>query len=205
MADYGMSDEELEQMYQEVILDAAKNPHGRLAGGGQTPGLPGSEGDTAGGLDGQVTMQVEHEYCVPAESSQFNPTCGDHATIHVEVSDPDDGSARRIERIVWQGDGCSISQASLSIMVDLVEGKTVDEALALERDFRSLMESRGAGINDEKAEEALGDAVVFRGVSKYPMRIKCALLGWEGMKACLADALTRIDKAGGQLKARREQ
>ena len=76
--------------------------------------------------------------------------------------------------------GCSISQASLSIMVNLVEGKTVDEAMELFGQFHKLMESRGAGLDDEQAEDALGDAAVFQGVSKYPMRIKCALLGWEG-------------------------
>lgn len=76
----------------------------------------------------------------------------------------------------------SISQASLSVMVDLVEGKTVDEAMKLAETFHKLMESRGKGLNDEQAEESLEDGIVFQGVSQYPMRIKCALLGWEGMK-----------------------
>ena len=67
-------------------------------------------------------------------------------------------------------------------MVDLVEGKTVDEAMKLAETFHKLMESRGKGLNDEQAEEALEDGIVFQGVSQYPMRIKCALLGWEGMK-----------------------
>ena len=92
-------------------------------------------------------------------------------------------------RLVWDGHGCSISQASLSVMVDLVDGKTVDEAMDLEQTFHKLMESRGAGLDDENLEEKLGDAVVFQGVSKYPMRIKCALLGWEGLKDSIAKAL----------------
>ena len=74
-------------------------------------------------------------------------------------------------------------------MVDLVEGKTVDEAMKLAETFHKLMESRGKGLNDEQAEESLEDGIVFQGVSKYPMRIKCALLGWEGMKDAVAKAL----------------
>lgn len=190
MADFGMSDQELEQMYQEVILEAARDPHGRV---------PEDQSGSQDQHDG-VTMRVEHEYCVPAESQQFNPTCGDHATIHVEVSDGTDGRPKTIKRIVWQGDGCSISQASLSVMVDLVQGKSVEEAMHLAEEFHSLMESRGAGIQNEDAEEELGDAVVFQGVSKYPMRIKCALLGWEGMKASVAQALTDMDKEKEQAR-----
>ena len=70
-----------------------------------------------------------------------------------------------------------------------MRGKTVDEAMELFRDFHELMESRGAGLQDEAKEEKLEDAVVFQGVSKYPMRIKCALLGWEGMRDSVAKAL----------------
>ena len=121
---------------------------------------------------------------VDASSHQVNPTCGDEVTLGVQLAP--DGA---IERIVWDGDGCSISQASLSVMVDLADGKTVDEAMDLEQTFHKLMESRGAGLDDENLEEKLGDAVVFQGVSKYPMRIKCALLGWEGLKDSIAKAL----------------
>ncbi len=81
--------------------------------------------------------------------------------------------------LVWDGHGCSISQASLSVMVDLVDGKTVDEAMELAR--HSISSWNRAGRSGRRAaEEKLDDAVVFQGVSKYPMRIKCALLGWEG-------------------------
>lgn len=106
--------------------------------------------------------------------------------MHVEVGDKD---PRRIERLIWDGQGCSISQASLSVMTDLVSGKTVDEAMRLFAIFHRLMQSRGAGLDNEADDEALGDAVVFQGASKYPMRIKCALLGWEGLKDSLAKAL----------------
>ena len=88
---------------------------------------------------GDAIVQASHEYCTPGESHQFNPTCGDEATVHVEVSD---NEPHTIERLVWDGHGCSISQASLSVMVDLVEGKSVDEAMHLADTFHRLMESR---------------------------------------------------------------
>lgn len=187
--DFGMSGDELEQMYQEVILEASRDPHGRER---FAPDLA----DESSARAGDAVVRASHEYCAAGESHQFNPTCGDEATVHVEVSDGSDGGPHRIERIVWDGHGCSISQASLSIMVDLVDGRTVDEAMHLANEFHRLMDSRGAGLQDDAAEEELGDAVVFQGVSKYPMRIKCALLGWEGMKASVAQALARVDRAG---------
>lgn len=183
--DFGMSGDDLEQMYQEVILEASRNPHGRER---FAPDLASEQSAQAG----ESVVRASHEYCAAGESHQFNPTCGDEATIHTEVSDGGDGRPHTIDRIVWDGHGCSISQASLSIMVDLVEGKTVDEAMRLAGLFHQLMDSRGAGLSDESAEEDLGDAVAFQGVSKYPMRIKCALLGWEGMKASVAEALARM-------------
>ncbi|AKV55194.1 SUF system FeS assembly protein, NifU family [Bifidobacterium actinocoloniiforme DSM 22766] len=198
--DYGMSEQELEQMYQEVILDAAKHPHGRIDSADRDdPAAYDGSGD------GAVTLKLEHEYCVPAQSQQFNPTCGDTATVHVEVSDGSDGGPNRIERVVWEGQGCSISQASLSIMVDLVQGRSVDEAMGLARAFHQLMESRGAGLDDEAAQEELGDAIAFQGVSRYPMRIKCALLAWEGLKASVATALTRIDEGAGDSAGDKER
>ena len=126
-------DDGLEQMYQEVILEASKHPSGRVA---FAPDLT-DEAVSAG----ESTVMAPHEACAAGESHQFNPTCGDEATIHVDVSD---AVPHRIERVVWDGHGCSISQASLSIMVDLVEGRTVDEAMDLFRTFHALMESRGA-------------------------------------------------------------
>lgn len=181
MSDFGMSGDDLEQMYQEVILDASKHPHGKEHFAADVTKEPNGGSDT-----GETTVRVSHEYCTPGESHQFNPTCGDQVTVHVEVSQSE---PHKIERLVWDGSGCSISTASLSMMVDLVDGKTVDEAMQLEGVFQKLMKSRGAGLDDDADEEALGDAVVFQGVSKYPMRIKCALLGWAGLKDSLAKAL----------------
>ena len=122
--DFGMSGDDLEQMYQEVILEASRNPHGRER---FAPDLASEQSAQTG----ESVVRASHEYCAAGESHQFNPTCGDEATIHAEVSDGGDGRPHTIERLVWDGHGCSISQASLSIMVDLVEGKTVDEATAI--------------------------------------------------------------------------
>ena len=188
--DFGMSDDDLEQMYQEVILEAARDPHGKAH---FAPDLA-KEGDTAvkSSLDqGEASVRQQHEYCETGQSHQFNPTCGDEATIRVEVSKEE---PHRIKLLEWDGHGCSISQASLSVMTDLVEGKTVEEAMSLGAIFHKLMESRGRGLADDAENEQLEDAVVFQGVSKYPMRIKCALLGWEGMKDAVAKALASQDK-----------
>ncbi|MBM6699402.1 SUF system NifU family Fe-S cluster assembly protein [Bifidobacterium pullorum subsp. saeculare] len=187
MNDYGMGGDDLEQMYQEVILEAARDPHGRRRFAADL-----TQESAGGSSAGETTLQLNHAACTPGESHQFNPTCGDEATIHVEVSDAE---PHRLTQVIWDGQGCSISQASLSIMVDLTEGRTVDEAMGLAADFHRLMESRGKGLDDEAAEERLGDAIVFQGVSKYPMRIKCALLAWEGLKDSIAKALAAKDGA----------
>lgn len=182
--DFGMSEQELQQMYQEVILDASKHPHGKVE-------LNGGYDSAASRLaSGENTVSIGHESCMIGQSQQFNPTCGDTATVRVEVSDASDDKPNRIDRIIWEGDGCSISQASLSIMIDLVQGRSVDDAMKLASSFQKLMQSRGAGLDDEDLNDALGDAIAFQGVSQYPMRIKCALLGWEGMKAAVAQAVT---------------
>ena len=90
-----------------------------------------------------------------------------------------------VEDVRWEGQGCSISQASASVLHDLVVGQDLDTVDRLAATFRDLMGSRGAGLDDEAAEEALGDGVAFTGVGKFSARVKCALLGW----AALSDAL----------------
>jgi len=117
-----------------------------------------------------------------AEVHHVNPTCGDEVTLRVRIAD---GS---ITDLGWVGEGCSISQASTSVMSELVVGRPVGEALALQDKFLHLMQSQGqAAISDADAD-ALDDAVAFEGVSKYPARVKCALLGWMAMKGAVADA-----------------
>jgi nitrogen fixation NifU-like protein len=95
----------------------------------------------------------------------------------------------------WDGEGCSISQASTSVMSELVVGKSVDEAMALQDRFLVLMQSQGQAGLTEADEEDLEDAVAFEGVSKYPARVKCALLGWMAMKSAVADATAGTGEA----------
>jgi SUF system NifU family Fe-S assembly protein len=90
--------------------------------------------------------------------------------------------------VSYDGQGCTISQASASVMADLVIGKTVKEAMVVGDEFLALMQSRGAGEPDE---DVLEDAVAFVGVSKYPARIKCALLGWMAWKDATAQTLEK--------------
>ena len=120
-----------------------------------------------------------------AEVRHVNPTCGDEVTLRVTLKDA--GSEPTVADVSYDALGCSISQASTSIMADMIIGKTVAEAMAVGDEFLALMQSRGEG---EPAEDVLGDAVAFEGVSKYPARIKCALLGWMAWKDATARALT---------------
>lgn len=150
-----MSD--MSQLYQQVILDHAREEHG----------------------EGLLSIY-------DAESFQVNPTCGDEVRLRLSLSDEE---APRIEALAWQGVGCSISRASQSIMTDLVTGRTVLSAEELGETFRTLMHGRG-NEPEPGVEEALQDAAAFRGVARYPARIKCALLGWMALRDALAQALT---------------
>jgi nitrogen fixation NifU-like protein len=115
-----------------------------------------------------------------AEVHHVNPTCGDEVTLRVRLADG------VVEDVSYDSLGCSISQASASVMTDLVVGKPLDVALAAHEEFLALMQSRGEGEPDE---DILEDAVAFAGVSKYPARIKCALLGWMAWKDATVRAL----------------
>jgi nitrogen fixation NifU-like protein len=115
-----------------------------------------------------------------AEVHHVNPTCGDEVTLRVHL---DDG---RVADVSYDSLGCSISQASTSVMTDLVIGRSVPEALGVSDEFLTLMQSRGEVAPDE---EVLEDAVAFAGVSRYPARIKCALLGWMALKDATARAV----------------
>lgn len=209
-ADAGFSDaagDGLESMYQEVILDAARNPHGKthfestdaLAKAELQEESQESDENTE---SAEITLNNTHESCAVAsdensalgQSHQFNPTCGDEVTMRVElIYSANNNETPVISSVKWDGHGCSISQASLSMMVDLVEGKSVDEALRLDALFHKLMESRGEGLKNEDEEDALEDAMVLQGVSRYPMRIKCALLAWEGLKDSIAKASQNLN------------
>ena len=148
---------QLENMYQEVILDHYRNPHHK-------------------GLRDPFDAQVYH----------VNPTCGDEVTLRVSLKPGGDGEAV-VEDVSYDSLGCSISQASASVMSDLVIGKPVSEAMRIGDAFLELMQSKG---KLEPDEDVLEDAVAFAGVSKYPARIKCALLGWMAWKDATARALS---------------
>ena len=111
-----------------------------------------------------------------------NPLCGDEITVYAHV---DDGA---VAEITFQGAGCSISQSSASMMTEAVQGKTIDEALGLTTEFRQMMAGEA-----EPEEATFGDLVALKGVVKYPIRIKCAVLAWE----VLQDALDGKGAASG--------
>jgi nitrogen fixation NifU-like protein len=147
----------LESLYQELILDHSKRPHGK--------GLADEAPHTA-------------------SSHQRNPICGDEITLRVRVSD--DGA--EVTEVTWDGAGCSISQASASMLVSLLEEEgrmPRAEASALVEGFREALRSRGELPLDE---EVFGDAAALSGVSKYTARVKCAMLAWVAFEDALARA-----------------
>jgi nitrogen fixation NifU-like protein len=134
-----------------------------------------------------------------AEVHHVNPVCGDEITMRVSVKDVDGEPV--IDDVSYDSLGCSISQASASVMSDLVTGKPVGQAMAISQAFLDLMQSKGAGVAAEPDDDVLEDAVAFAGVSKYPARIKCALLGWMAWKDATAQAVAKTATAktsGGQ-------
>jgi len=122
--------------------------------------------------------ELEH---ADAEHFERNPTCGDEITVQLVLSQ--DGAS--VDTLAWHGAGCSISMASASVLSELVQGKPVAEVRGMIDSFRELMRSRGT---IEPDEEVLGDAVAFQGVSKFVMRVKCAMLSWVAAEACLMQA-----------------
>jgi nitrogen fixation NifU-like protein len=137
----------MDQLYQEIILDHYKHPHGR-------------------GLRSPFEGEAHH----------VNPTCGDEITLRV-TSDLSD--------ISYDGMGCSISQASASVLHELLRGRSPDAAFRIHEAFVELMQGRG---QVEPDEDILGDGVAFAGVARYPARVKCALLPWMAFKDAAARA-----------------
>ncbi len=116
-----------------------------------------------------------------AQVFHVNPVCGDEVTLRVTLSD--DGQT--VADVSYDGQGCSISQASTSVLTQQVIGQSLPEALKTINAFTEMVSSRG---NVEGDEDVLGDGVAFAGVAKYPARVKCALLGWMAFKDALAQA-----------------
>ena len=144
---------QLDNLYQEVILDHYKNPQHKK-------------------LSPTFDAQVHH----------INPSCGDEITLNVTLS------GETVASVSWDGVGCSISQASVSMLSDLVLGKTLAQAQEISDSFMTLMQSKGTQTGDENLLE---DAVALAGVSQYPARIKCALLGWMAFKDASVQALAK--------------
>jgi nitrogen fixation NifU-like protein len=123
------------------------------------------------------------------EVHHVNPTCGDEITLRVKL----DGDT--VTDVSYDSAGCSISQASASVLTDLVIGRDIESGLVAHREFVALMQSKGAATPDE---EILEDAVAFTGVSKYPARVKCALLSWMAWKDATAQAREhKLEPAAG--------
>ena len=119
-----------------------------------------------------------------AQVHHVNPTCGDEVTLRVALS----GDGEQVTDVSYDGQGCSISQAATSVLTDLVIGRSVTETLTTVSAFTDMVSSRGTIAGDE---DVLGDGVAFAGVSKYPARVKCALLGWLAFKDAVAQASHR--------------
>lgn len=145
-----MNASNVDALYQEIILDHYKNPHGA-------------------GLREPFEAEVHH----------VNPTCGDEITLRVHL----DGD--RVADVSYDAAGCSISQASASVLNDLVVGQPVDRALTTLDAFQELMQGRG---QVEPDEDVLEDGIAFAGVAQFPARVKCALLSWMAWKDAVAQA-----------------
>jgi nitrogen fixation NifU-like protein len=144
---------QLDNLYQEVILDHYKNPQNKK-------------------LSPNYDAQVHH----------VNPSCGDEIDLNITIKNG------AVAAITWDGVGCSISQASVSILTDLLIGKSVSDAYKIFDEFVALMQSKGTITGNE---DLLEDAVALAGVSKYPARIKCALLGWMAFKDASVQAQSK--------------
>jgi len=145
----------VDAMYQEIILDHYKHPHGA-------------------GLREPFEAQVHH----------VNPTCGDEITLRVHLE------GEQVADVSYDAVGCSISQASASVLNDLVVGKNVGEALTTLDAFQELMQGRG---QVEPDEDVLEDGIAFAGVAQFPARVKCALLSWMAWKDAVAQASAKED------------
>lgn len=120
----------------------------------------------------------------PYDAERFlrNPTCGDEIRLRVRLEDG------RIAALGWEGQGCSISQASASVLAEEAPGLPVGDARERIEALRELLRSRGAAEPDE---QLLGDAVAFAGVARFPMRVKCAMLAWVALEEALLEAEAR--------------
>jgi nitrogen fixation NifU-like protein len=161
----------MEKLYQEIILDHYRTPHHH-------------------GLRAPFDTEVHH----------VNPTCGDEVTLrvrltpsgHVRGGQTHGGDDLLVSDVSYEALGCSIAQASTSVLADLTIGRPLAEVLATLDEFTAMVTSRGKISGDE---DILGDGIAFAGVAKYPARVKCALLGWMAFKDAAAQTAARHDPA----------
>ncbi len=146
----------VDALYQEIILDHYKSPHGT-------------------GLREQFDAEVHH----------VNPTCGDEITLRVDL----DGGI--VKDVSYAAEGCSISQASASVMFELLNSKSVTDAFSILDEFQTLMQGKG---QIEPNEDVLEDGIAFAGVAKFPARVKCALLAWMAFKDATSQALSQKER-----------
>jgi nitrogen fixation NifU-like protein len=160
----------LEDLYREIILDHYRSPRNR----------------------GELAVPPAHR------TEGFNPLCGDEIIVYVDVDDPSKGADAVITDVKIGGQGCSISQASASMMSAAVKGKTVGEIADLTKAFKAMMSIHESSLEGEDAapepddvpEVSLGDLEALRGVVRFPVRIKCATLSWNTLGQAIEEAAT---------------
>lgn len=156
---------QMDQLYQEIILDHSRAPH-------------------------HAGLREPFD----AQAHQVNPTCGDEITLRVAI-ERDAAGTVTVRDVSYDAMGCSISQASASVMTDLVIGEPLDLTERRLAAFEAMVTSKGADGGDE---DVLEDAVAFAGVARYPNRVKCALLGWKALKLAVAQAVAAYDDDLGE-------
>jgi nitrogen fixation NifU-like protein len=150
----------LEDLYREIILDHYRTPRNR------------------GELESPPAIR----------SDGHNPLCGDEISVYLITDGSGDDAT--VDDIKISGQGCSISQSSASMMSQAVIGRSVGDAKALIRRFKTLMSIEGIEEQPGDADVALGDLEALQGVVKFPVRIKCAVLGWNTLAAALDQSAT---------------
>jgi nitrogen fixation NifU-like protein len=136
-------------------------------------------------LDHSARPRNFRELAGARKAEGYNPLCGDHATVYVDVQDG------VVKDVSFVGKGCSISTASASLMTESVKGKTREEAEALFQRFHSLI-TAAPGKAPEAPKEGLGKLTVFSGVCEFPVRVKCASLPWHTLRAALRGELAPV-------------
>ncbi len=144
---------ELNDLYQEVILDHSRHPHNYRA---MTDSSRQAEG--------------------------YNPLCGDQVTVFLKMK------GDQIEDVSFQGNGCAISKSSASLMTDMVKGKSAQETTAMFEKFRLLVTGE-----TKPSEDPTDKMSIFAGVSEFPTRVKCAVLGWHTLKSALDNKKQQVN------------